>query len=93
MLVKKTKKETVEYLEFFFEDDIMLHRFMDYFDGFSLEVDSNVYKNMKAKEMIVAGVPNMEIAEKLDMRYRAVWNIKDRFLKRNLHKHNDDKEF
>jgi len=86
-MVSKNKQDSFETLEFFFEDAIMLRRFMDYFDGFNLEVDNSLYKNNLAQRMIRDGVPDMDIAEEIDIPYKVVWNIKDRLIKRGLLRH------
>jgi len=86
-MVSKNKQDSFETLEFFFEDDIMLERFMEYFDGFNLEVDNGLYKNNIAQRMIREGIPDMDIAAEIGIPYKVVWNIKDRLIKRGLLKH------
>jgi len=84
-LVSKEKQDTLETLEFFFEDDIMLKRFMEYFDGFTLEVDYSLYKKVKVQQLVLDGIPDLEIAKKVDLPYKAVWRIRDRFIKSRLY--------
>ena len=87
-----TKQETYELLEFFFEDDIMLDRFMEYFDDFQLDVKYANYKRGTMKRMIKSGVHCLDIAEKTGITYKGVWVAKDRMIKKGLSKHIGEKD-
>jgi len=88
-MVSKNKQDSFETLEFFFEDDIMLERFMEYFNGFNLEVDNGLYKKNIAQRLMQEGISDMDIAAKIGIPYKVVWNIKDRLIKRGLLRHLD----
>ena len=86
-----TRKDTHDLLEYFFEDDIMLERFMEYFNDFQLDVNLETYTRIKMKRMIKDGVSCRDIADKIGTTYGGVWRSKDRLLKRELSKHIGDK--
>ena len=86
-MVNKSKQDAFEILEYFFEDDIMLKRFFEYFDDFNLEIDFSLYKRNIVKQMIYKGVSDMDIASTVNVPYGNVWRMKERLLKSGLLEH------
>ncbi len=91
-MVNQAALDSFETLEFFFEDDIMLQRFMEYFNEFTLEIDYSLYKNAKVRKLILEGLESPEIAKEVGLPYNSVWRARDRFLKKHLSKHGGDKD-
>jgi uncharacterized protein YerC len=91
-MVSKEKQYAYEILEYFFEDDIMLKRFFEYFDDFNLVIDYQIYKQNTVKKMIMNGVPDTDIAKITGVAYGTVWRTKERLLKAGLLEHANNKK-